>query len=298
MKFKKIFCSLILVFCSVIFTGCVNVEYQRRVDDFGRILDKITIELNYNELTSKGYNEDDVVYLLNHIKEDLHTNYIAVIENRLKSLQQVNPIVYNSLRNKVDIGVVTRVIDSTSRIYKVSVEILFASSEVMQMVYGIENDESQDQPAFDTQVDTFITKYVQTSDNAFGDVTTLEFSNENLYNKYSALCPDFNDQAVTLTQIYGSTNDRLNSNADYVETIEGFKCHLWELSVNQAKDFQLEFYYNSPTTSNWYILALAISVFVVLILAVIAVILKYKKSKYIQKVVLTEQESDIEQSDE
>ncbi len=297
MQLKKIFCSIILVLSMTLLMGCANVEYQRRVDDLGQILDKITVELDYDDLKSKGVTDSKIHNLLDTVKDELQLNYVNVLESNLSFLQASNPVLYNAIRSKVELNPVLKIADEKQKIYKVSAEVLFknatnyTASEIMQIVYGIESNDGENEEAEDLEVreDDFLTKYVQKSSNVFGDVTKVTLGGVNLYEKYHALCPEFTDEDVTLTQIYGSTNHRLKSNAQVVETIEGFKCHLWEMNIAQAKDFELEFYYLSPTTSSWYILALCLSVGLVIVLVTIYVVVK-NKDKFRPKKVLKEEE--------
>ena len=282
MKTKRVLCSLIMIVVCFVLTGCVNVEYQRRVDDEGRILDKITIELDYDKLVEKGYDDTKIMSLLDDIRLDLQQNYVTPISLRLEQIKQHDAILYNKvMAGMTYTPVPTKVVEPELKVYKVSAEVLYQSSEIMSIIYQTQNDESGDGVV--TQVEPFLTKYVQTSENVFGDVTTLTINSENFYEAYSADYPEFSDEDVMLTQIYGSTNHRLKSNADTSQLVEDYMCHLWEFSIDEAKTFELEFYYLSPTASSWYILALALAGASVVVLMIIYCI-KRKRSKKVDVV--------------
>ena len=300
MKIKKLLCCIILLLCTCVFAGCANVEYQRRIDDLGQILDKITVELDYDKLSSKGLSDEQIISLLDVVKNDIDDNFANIVKSNLSFIQQTNPALFYAIRPYIQLNdSVTRIIDPATKTYKVSYEILFkngtqyTASEIMEYAYGAtgDDDDSESSGGMETQKSDFLTKYVQKSSNFFGDVTKTTFNGQNVYEKYQTLCPQFGEDDITLTQIYGSTNYRLKSNADVVDTIEGYKCHLWEMSISKAKEFELEFYYLSPTTSSWYILALALSMSLVVALVVVFIVKTHNKKKY-SEIVKSEDETE------
>lgn len=290
MKKTKIF-SLILLLCVVfVLGGCANIEYQRLVDDGGQILDKITIEVDGNELAGKGI---DVSNLIDNIKEDLHDYYIFPIEYRLQSL----PIEqYYEVSKQISIGTVMSSVEQG--VYKISVEVLFGNSDVMAYVYGHDtSSDTEEESGLTESKDFFIKKYEQISDNVFGDVTEISIGGTNLYQKYLAKVPGFDKDDLTLTQIYGSTNDRMRTNADATIEYNGFTCHLWEFNGGDT-DRELVFYYLSPNSTGWYVLALVLTIFVT---AVIILVYRSKKrfnnSLYKTRIVLDENAPDFNGDD-
>ena len=273
MKTKRVLCSLILVVMCFVLTGCVNIEYQRRVDDKGRILDKVTIELDYQKLTDKGYDDTQILELLNNIKDDLHQNYIRPIELRLEEIREQDAVLYNKVMAGLTLNPVVRDVER----YKVSAEVLYDSGDIMEIIYNTQSDDESEE--LETRVEPFLTKYVQTSENVFGDITSLTINGNNFYEEYMADYPGFTNDDIKLTQIYGSTNYRLKTNADTSQMVEDYMCHLWELDVNEAKTFNLEFYYLSPTASSWYILALALAGATACALVAVYLIKKNKKAQ-------------------
>ncbi len=290
MSKTKIF-SLILLICFVfVLGGCANIEYQRLVDDGGQILDKITIELDGEKLTEKGV---DIDTLVDNIKEDLYHYYIFPIEYRLQSL----PIEeYYEVSKKIDIGTIMSSVENN--VYKISVEVLFGSSEVMSYVYGYDSsDESTESGGLEESKNFFIKRYEQTSDNVFGDVTEITIGGTNLYDKYCAKVPGFDSDDLTLTQIYGSTNHRMRTNADATIEYNGFTCHLWEFSASDSEG-KLVFYYLTANSTGWYVLALVLTI---LITAVIILVhrsrKRLEKTLYKTRIVLDENAPDFDGED-
>ena len=290
MSKTKIF-SLILLICFVfVLGGCANIEYQRLVDDGGQILDKITIELDGEKLTEKGV---DIDTLVDNIKEDLYRYYIFPIEYRLQSL----PIEeYYEVSKKIDIGTIMSSVEND--VYKISVEVLFGSSEVMSYVYGYDSsDESTESGGLEESKNFFIKRYEQTSDNVFGDVTEITIGGTNLYDKYCAKVPGFDSDDLTLTQIYGSTNHRMRTNADATIEYNGFTCHLWEFSASDSEG-KLVFYYLTANSTGWYVLALVLTI---LITAVIILVhrsrKRFEKTLYKTRIVLDENAPDFDGED-
>ena len=290
MSKTKIF-SLILLICFVfVLGGCANIEYQRLVDDGGQILDKITIELDGEKLTEKGV---DIDTLVDNIKEDLYRYYIFPIEYRLQSL----PIEeYYEVSKKIDIGTIMSSVENN--VYKISVEVLFGSSEVMSYVYGYDSsDESTESGGLEESKNFFIKRYEQTSDNVFGDVTEITIGGTNLYDKYCAKVPGFDSDDLTLTQIYGSTNHRMRTNADATIEYNGFTCHLWEFSASDSEG-KLVFYYLTANSTGWYVLALVLTI---LITAVIILVhrsrKRFEKTLYKTRIVLDENAPDFDGED-
>lgn len=290
MKKIKIF-SLILLLCSVfILGGCANIEYQRLVDDYGQILDKITIEVDGNKLASKGV---DVETLIDNIKEDVYHYYVFPIEYRLQSL----PIdEYYEVSKQIDIGTIMSSVDN--HIYKISVEILFKNSNVMSYVYGYDSSEEEsEENVMEESKSFFIKKYQQTSDNVFGDVTQISVAGINLYEKYCQKAPGFDSDDLTLTQIYGTTNSRMRTNADETLEYNGFTCHLWEFNGSESEG-QLVFYYLTANSTGWYVLALLLTIFITAVIIIVHRSRKsFEKSLYKTKIVLDENAPDFDGED-
>lgn len=284
---KKLKClSLIMILsCIFVFAGCANIEYQRTVDDYGQILDKLTIEIDESKLKSDT-NVDD---LIDNVKHDIKTYYIDPILFRVELYKLQNPTTFHDFQKLFDISDI--IYSKTGTMHKVSVEILFGSSEVMYYLYGydISDDDATDSSMTETK-NFFIKKYTQTTDNVFGDVTTIEFGGVNLFEKYQGKVGDeYNENDITLTQIYGTTDSRLHSNADETTTLNGITYHLWEFNGADASA-QLMFYYITANATGWYALAIALTLVILVVIVAIYIVDK-KKNKYKSKVVVDTQNS-------
>lgn len=276
---KKLkYLSLILVLsCVVILSGCANIEYQRLVDDFGQILDKITIEIDETKLPS----DVNVNTLVGKIKGDLSKYYVNPMRQRLAVFKIEHPVEYHQLVDCVSINDPTESVENG--IHKITVETIFASSEVMAFMYGYDSTETDTSDGLSESKSFFIKKYTQTSDNVFGDITQIEFDGENLYNKYAEYVgEEYDPSDITLTQIYGSTDSRMHTNATQTIDYNGFTCHLWEFSGDDSSG-KLVFYYLTANPTGWYILALALT-FVIVLLVVVIYVYKSRKNKYKSKI--------------
>lgn len=283
MKKVKCFSLIIVLSCIFILSGCANIEYQRLVDDFGQILDKITIEVDSTKLPDSV----NVDHLMQNIESDIIKYYLYPMNQILVEFEQKYPTEYHELRQQFSVSEIIK--SNKDGIYKLSVEIVFANSDVMALMYGY--DTSEDDGDESSLVETksfFIKKYEQTSDNVFGDITLLQFNGTNLYDKYREYVgEEFDASDITLTQIYGTTDTRMHTNADQTLDFGGFTCHLWEFNGADSSGV-LKFYYLSPNTTGWYVLALIIT-FVSVICMVTIFLARKACKKYKTKIDITTQ---------
>lgn len=288
MKRLKYVSLIVVVSCIFLFAGCTNIEFQRLVDDFGQILDKVTIEIDETKLPS----DVNVNTLVGKIKGDLRKYYVNPMLQRLAVFKDQHPIEYHQLIDYVSIGEPIESVENG--IHKITVETIFASSDVMAFMYGYDSTDTDSDSELTESKNFFIKKYTQTTDNVFGDITQIEFSGENLFDKYVEFVgEEYGASDVTLTQIYGSTDSRMHSNADETIYYNGFTCHLWEFSGDDSSG-QLMFYYLTANPTGWYVLAIVITILVVLII-VGCYIIKKRKNKYKSKVVIAYDYDDSEE---
>ena len=73
---------------------------------------------------------------------------------------------------------------------------------------------------------------------------------------------------VYLTETYASSDTSLKSNADLTETTQGVKMHQWEISL---LDKEIEFYTYIPITKDWYVLALVLTAFFTIMIAIFSI---------------------------
>ena len=126
------------------------------------------------------------------------------------------------------------------------------------------------------------------SNNVFSGMedVTGGVDDKNYFDYYSLTYGEFCVADLKLTQIYGTTDKRLKSDADYVENIEGINYHLWEIDSANAnyKTAQLSYYYTTAVGTGWYIVALAVSIALAIFLIMVYIIRVIKDKRYRKKV--------------
>lgn len=277
---KKCLNIFILIFCCICLCGCANIEYQRVTDDTGQIMDKFTIELDRKKITAT-VGQSRYEELKKDIKNDIDA-YVSVIQNRISNLQREMGGRMD-FQNGVSVagGTWGQETASTDKIF---VRVNYLNSEYYRYINNITEDGEDD--GGEIVSNWFVSKYIITTSNAFANLEEYEGSH-NFYDYYTAKYGEFTMDDVALTQIYGTTDERLKSNADYVENIKGITYHLWEIdSENSAyKTCELQYYYLTAVGTGWYVVALACSVGLVLILLTIHIVKKIRSKKYRTQVV-------------
>ena len=295
---KKLSSLILVVFCMVLLCGCANIEYQRVTDDTGKIVDKITVELNEKELASKGMSTAKIQSL----KNDIHTDFLKyeIAINTMKSELKANNTDVNL---DYDLGITVQSsgwVPVSQGVSKIYVQVVYLNSVYLQKLNGTEDVESEEDDSTQIISNLFISKYMMYADNVFMDVEeTLGVDSKNFFEYYSANYDEATIEDVTLTQIYGTTDNRLKSNADYKANIEGINYHLWEIDTKNSgyKTLKLNYYYTTAVGTGWYIVALGISFLMVVVLGVVCFIKKRNDSKYkvklkLEDVIVKEMEKD------
>lgn len=283
-KFVRI---LLVIVCLLLFTGCANIEYQRITDDTGRIIDKIVIEIDESEILERMSKEK-----LAALKEDINNDiksYVQSVKQAKQTLKENNTDTSLDYDNGIVIENTgwTLVEGST---YRIMVQMIFENSTYLNKLYGSDNDKESDTEA-PTEIVSglFISKYVMYSDNVFSNMEeATSADNKNYFDYYSDSYGEFGVKDITLSQMYGTTDTRLKSNADYVENIDGINYHLWEIDTENAgyKTMKLSYYYRTAVGTGWYIVALGLSVGLAILLIMVYIIKVRKDRRYKRKVEL------------
>ena len=280
---KKRFLSvLILICCMFVMCGCANMEYLRVVDDNGQIMDKFTLELDRKDIISKiGTTRYDE--LQKDIKLDLK-NYTDNINNRRLELQRE----YGGQKDFLNgVGVaVSEWFALNATTDQIFVQVNYASIEYYKLINNISDDGSKEDNN-EIVSNWFVSKYIIKATNTFSNLEELG-GEDNYFDYYTGHYPEFSMDDVNLTQIYGTTDSRLKSNADYVEKIEGINYHLWEIDAKNGayKTCELSYYYLTAVGTGWYIIALALSIALAVILIVVYVVKTVKAKKYKEKIII------------
>lgn len=266
---KRIRIFVVLIFC-LLLTGCASVDYSRIVEKSGKVTDRVVVSLELNKIASAGYN---VNLLVANITYDLQLLYFSNVTNFIEN-SMYNENLTQEQKNNIKDNIVTKIEKSKDNT-KIIASITFNNSEVFNLYYDFlksQNpstppDEENGEQKSDVELkrNMFFTTYIQTADNAFGDVVNGMLAP--IFNKYYAtlkLGENFSLNDLTLTQIYGSYNTDLKSNADYVQIKDGIKLHYWE--INPVNPNKLQFYSYSPNVPMWYIFALMVSISVAILI--------------------------------
>ena len=296
MRAKRICFSIMLLLVSVLtLAGCADIELIRTVDSNYVIMDKFVITLDKSSLGSNY----DVVRA--SIVDDM-TNYRNYVNDWIESFREDYIDEYEYLKD----GILCETITDNDN--ELSVYIEFYEMECFAMFYGLATFEGvegiskamDDIGPFVTQILTqdyktenmglFLYKAALMSNQSMlSDLENCKIDEigVNYYDKYTDMLGADN-QDISLTQIFAYPDDRLYSNADEVEELDGFTFMLWDLT-NKGKDFRMEAYKLAPRVVAWYVLALIISVAVI---CVAIVVIKYCIKKSNTKVLITKKEAE------
>jgi len=276
--------AILLISIFLIF-GCASIEYQRVTDDYGKIVDKIVIELDEHKL-SKQLSHDKINALKNDIKIDID-NYVFALKRAKYEL------IKNNVDTKLDFeeGIIiestgwVREFDNKS---KIICQITYLNSTYLEKINGSDNAEEGEVKNDSATIvkNLFISKYMMYSDNVFSGMEDMSgVDGKNYFDYYSSNYGEFGVDDIQLSQIYGTTDSRLKSNADYTQQIDGINYHLWEIGTQneEYKTIQLSYYYRTAVGAGWYILALALSIALAIFL-ILYYIVKIKPNKYKAKI--------------
>lgn len=263
--------------------GCANMEYLRVVDDNGQIMDKFTIELDRKDIISKIGATRYYDELQKDIKLDLK-NYTDNINNRRLELQRE----YGGQKDFLNgVGVaVSEWFALNATTDQIFVQVNYASIEYYKLINNISDDGSKEDNN-EIVSNWFVSKYIIKATNTFSNLEELG-GEDGYFKTYTRDYPEFSMDDVNLTQIYGTTDSRLKSNADYVEKIEGINYHLWEIDAKNGayKTCELSYYYLTAVGTGWYIIALALSIALAVILIVVYIVKTVKAKKYKEKIIV------------
>lgn len=280
---KNLLNLILIVFCSIFFFGCANIEYQRFVNPDGSIEDVLIVEV------AESVDALVVAEILNDIRDDAKHYYETPVNNAKLAL----------LDAEIMEGIKVTINPPSTAFRSIKITTWCANLEmysvlvkdIFPVIYkqNAEQTEETNSTGITYDISAFIIKYIETTQNAFGNIEQfeLQLANEatatNFYDKYVAQYggENFNKSDIKLTQMYVSSDTRLQSNATATQIQNGMKYHLWEISADDA-DFQLQFYYKTANAVGWYYLALGLTLVFVVVL-VIVLVRKTGKKKPVYK---------------
>lgn len=267
--------------------SCASIEYQRVTDDNGQIMDKLTIELDRNDILKKMS-----ITKYDKLKKDIEkdvTSYVNGIVLRCANLKReyTNMDFENGVR-----AVASEWVTMDRDVDEIFVQVNYANTNYYKLVNGITDDGGSADNDNEIVSNWFVSKYIMKANNTFCNLEELE-GNRNFYEYYTNTYNEFSLDDLSLVQIYGTTDSRLKSNADYVEKIDGINYHLWEINTKDGayKTCELSYYYLTAVGTGWYLLALGMAVVLAIVLIVVCIVKKVKAKRYKKKVTVVTDES-------
>ena len=261
MKFKKLLCLILL--CTVfLFAGCATIEYDRIVLEDGTILDAVSVKLDNEKIENAGFNVNDA-------KEGVKTkmsNYLLQVVNTFKAREDgLSSIEKYAVLNNLTYSV-------TENNDYIIASIKFKNYNTFKYFYGLHLVEDTDKNEPDKVEEFLINKYVNTGKTIFSTDDAKYITNDFIAyfdNKFSL-------DDTNLSYVFGTSEDKLYSNANYQYSLNGINFHQWIINdINQ----EISTYTLVPKPVNWYLLALGLTFVLIVILYVISLFTKKKSNK-------------------
>lgn len=261
MKFKKLLCLILL--CSIfLFAGCATIEYDRIVLEDGTILDAVSVKLDNEKIENAGFNVNDA-------KEGVKTkmsNYLLQVVNTFKAREDgLSSIEKYAVLNNLTYSV-------TENNDYIIASIKFKNYNTFKYFYGLHLVEDTDKNEPDKVEEFLINKYVNTGKTIFSTDDAKYITNDFIAyfdNKFSL-------DDTNLSYVFGTSEDKLYSNANYQYSLNGINFHQWIINdINQ----EISTYTIVPKPVNWYLLALGLTFVLIVILYVISLFTKKKSNK-------------------
>ncbi len=261
MKFKKLLCLILL--CTVfLFAGCATIEYDRIVLEDGTILDAVSVKLDNQKIENAGFNVNDA-------KEGVKTkmsNYLLQVVNTFKAREDgLSSIEKYAVLNNLTYSV-------TENNDYIIASIKFKNYNTFKYFYGLHLVEDTDKNEPDKVEEFLINKYVTTGKTIFSTDDAKYITNDFIAyfdNKFSL-------DDTNLSYVFGTSEDKLYSNANYQYSLNGINFHQWIINdINQ----EISTYTIVPKPVNWYLLALSLTFVLIVILYVISLFTKKKSNK-------------------
>lgn len=261
MKFKKLLCLILL--CTVfLFAGCATIEYDRIVLEDGTILDAVSVKLDNEKIENAGFNVNDA-------KEGVKTkmsNYLLQVVNTFKAREDgLSSIEKYAVLNNLTYSV-------TENNDYIIASIKFKNYNTFKYFYGLHLVEDTDKNEPDKVEEFLINKYVTTGKTIFSTDDAKYITNDFIAyfdNKFSL-------DDTNLSYVFGTSEDKLYSNANYQYSLNGINFHQWIINdINQ----EISTYTIVPKPVNWYLLALGLTFVLIVILYVISLFTKKKSNK-------------------
>lgn len=256
---KKLLLCLMLTFVVIFASGCASIQYQRTVYDNGTILDAVSVKLDNEEITNKGFNIEKVKSDVKLKMQQYLNSMVTTFMNRNDGLLQIEKIsVCNNLTTKV----------SENENYIIA-SIEFRNYNTFKYFYGLHLTEDSGNDNENVVENFLFNKNLSTGKTIFSGKDAEFITNEFV----SYFNGNFSIEDCDLSYVFGTPENKLHSDSDYTFTEDGVNYHQWILN---SKDDTITTYTYQMKPVNWYILALVLTFVFILILFALSFI-KFKK---------------------
>lgn len=267
-KLKKILLALVLVVIVIFSTGCASIQYQRIINEDGKIIDAVSVKLDTEKISSAGYNIEKVTEDVKNRMQNYLNQVINAFLNREDGLLEIEKYsVYNNV-----FAVVTKQEDY------IIASIEFKNYNTFKYFYGLHLNEDLESEDEENLVKTFLfNKNVSSGKTIFSgqdaEVITSDFM--------SYFNNDFTLDDCNLSYVFGTPENKIHSNATYTFTEGGINYHQWILT---SKDDEISTYTYQMKPVNWYILALVLTVVLIVVLFIVSFFIKKPKEEDINSI--------------
>lgn len=275
-KMKKIIAIIFCLCLSIgLFSGCSTVSYGLVQYSDGQILQSFSTVLDEDVLTENGYAIEGEGGVKNKIKS-VYTNLVNELQSDFETriLISGNFQIYNVVMQDIKNATIT---DEDNVI---TLQILFKNLTNYRYFYDLVKDSEEDNSNSDT-----ITEYpfynvitTKTYTKFYNYRENPHFLNaENEIKEYFA-GSDFTIDDVGFNYCYGlPSSSKYKSNADYIYSQNGIDIHIWKLDSSELNK-EIEFYRIQIKPTLWYVLAVALT-FILLVILVVTCLIKNKLNK-------------------
>lgn len=286
---KKLFSiiGVILISC-ILFSGCADVTYYTLVSTEGKVEQGMQVYLDKDEITLAGY---DYTKVFNKVVEDFD-EYLYKLKTNVAYYASFRGTLISNCGVTVSGGSDGGSNQEQGIIYG---SILFNSIAIyndywnfIELASGGSSGAEEDEDTDDILEKTwFYNKDINETETIFSNIISEE---NNVAKEYAEDYLTYFDGSLagttqktledsTYNYVYGVPTNKIHSNSDLVYSLNGVTVHEWNFSASQLGD-KIQTYTFAFKPTAWYILALVLTVFVILIVLIIGLIQKkIKKDK-------------------
>ncbi len=281
MKTTRFVSALILILvCLMTISGCASVEYIRIVDGTNAIIDKLVIELDESKINKTSKSVDEII--------DVIESDMVTLRNSITEWKEQFRLI-GDIYAEVTAGITVDIASSAKN--QIAMTVKFGSARLFALFYGnLQLDETEYSKAL-SDVGPFVTKIIDTKyepteyygmflykysmikdTGIVSDMQNLEINGENCMDKYRELTNNWYDENdLDISQIFVYPDSRIYSNADEKDVQLGMTFLKWNFA-DKPEDFEMSIFKIAPRSTNWYGVALVVSIVSIIIIAIVIAI--------------------------